>query len=268
MPEIETSMTTLSAVAAYFGFATTSTFLALVAAALLGGLVRGFTGFGFAMVFVPIATMTIGPVGAAGLIWLVDIPFAIPLAISSFKRVAWREVFPLLAGATVCVPLGVWLLTNLDPVVARWIVAISILVALAALVTGWRYKGAPSVPLSLGVGGLSGTASGMAQLGGMPVAIFWLAAQKNDPRQTKDNLNGYFALLPFVTGIAYWLSGVLSWAVFWQAIPLCVPYGLSMVLGAKLFPLASEQTFRRIAYLIIAVAAVVALPVMDQFLKR
>ena len=254
-------------VSAYFGFATPSSFLALVAAALLGGLVRGFTGFGFAMVFVPIATMSIGPVGAAGLIWLVDIPFALPLALSSFKRVAWREVFPLLAGATVCVPLGVWLLTSLDPVLSRWIVAISILVALAALVTGWRYKGAPGVPLSLGVGGLSGTASGMAQLGGMPVAIFWLASQNNNPRQTKDNLNGYFALLPGITGVAYWLSGVLNWGVFWQALPLCVPYGLAMLVGAKLFTFASEQTFRRIAYLIIGMAAIVALPVLDGWIR-
>jgi uncharacterized protein len=257
----------LSNISVYFGFAENSTFLALVMAALLGGLVRGFTGFGFAMVFVPIATMTVGPVGAAGLIWLVDIPFALPLAISSFRRVAWREVFPLFVGAALCVPLGVWLLTSLDPIVARWLIAISILVALAALVTGWRYKGAPGIPLSLSVGGLSGIASGMAQLGGMPVAIFWLAAQKNNPRQTKDNLNGYFALLPIVTGIAYWLNGVLNWTVFWQALPLCVPYGLAMLLGAKLFPLASEQTFRRIAYLIIAMAAVMALPVLDGVIR-
>jgi uncharacterized protein len=256
-------MTLLSSLSAAFGFPDVSGFLALVIAALLGGVVRGFTGFGFAMVFVPIATMTVGPVAAAGLIWLVDIPFALPLALSSFRRVAWKEVFPLLAGATLCVPLGVWLLTSLDPVMARWIVALSILTALAALVTGWRYKGAPGLPLSLGVGALSGTASGMAQLGGMPVAIFWLAAQKNDPRQTKDNLNGYFALLPFVTGLAYWLNGVLNWTVFWQALPLCVPYGIAMLAGARLFPLASEQTFRRIAYGIIMLAAVAALPVMD-----
>ena len=55
----------------------------LVGATLLGGLVRGFTGFGFAMVFMPLASIVIGPVAAVGLIWVIDLPFALPLAARS-----------------------------------------------------------------------------------------------------------------------------------------------------------------------------------------
>ena len=45
-------------------------------------------------------------------------------------------------------------------------------------------------------------------------------------------------------------------------------HGLAMLLGAKVFPLASEQTFRKIAYVVIMLAAVVALPVMDTLIGR
>jgi uncharacterized protein len=261
-------MPTLASLSTAFGYAESSTLLMLVGAALLGGLVRGFTGFGFAMVFVPIATIAVGPMGAAALIWLIDIPFAWPLAAAGFRRVAWREVFPLLIGAILCAPIGVWLLTTLEPTTALWTVAIAILCGVVLLASGYRYKGAPGNALSLGVGSLAGTASGLAQLGGMPIAIFWLAAQKNDPRQTRDNLNGFFAILPIFTGILYWWKDVLTWGSVMQALPLCVPYGLALYAGTRLFSVASERTFRCIAYGVITMAALVALPLTDRLVGR
>jgi uncharacterized membrane protein YfcA len=240
----------------------------LVAAALIGGAVRGFTGFGFAMVFVPIATIAVGPSQAAALIWLIDIPFAWPLAAASFRQVDWRGIFPLVAGAALTAPLGVWLLVHADPATARWIVAIVILAATAALATGWRWRGRAGVGLSLGVGGLSGAASGLAQLGGMPLAIFWLSSQQGDPRQTRHNMNGFFALLPLVTGFLYWRQGFLTMEAFWMALPLCLPYGLAMLLGARLFVLAPAHVFRGVAYVVIALAALVALPALDPLFRR
>ena len=62
----------------------------LLAATLLGGLVRGFTGFGFAMVFMPLASVVLGPVAALGLIWFIDLPFALPIAARSARRLSWR----------------------------------------------------------------------------------------------------------------------------------------------------------------------------------
>jgi uncharacterized protein len=253
---------------AWLGYASPTVFWTLVGAATIGGLVRGFTGFGFAMVFVPIAALMVGAQSAAALIWLIDIPFAWPLAAACFSRVQWREVLPLLAGAIVAAPIGVWLLVNTDPATARWAIALLILAAVAALATGWRYRGAPGLPLSLGTGGLAGVASGLAQLGGMPVAIFWLAAQKNNPRQTKDNLNGFFAILPVVTGWLYWRSGILTPALAWMALPLCVPYGIALFMGARLFTVAPEKVFRRVAYGVIACAAVIAMPIIDPLLGR
>ena len=244
----------------FTGVTSVSMLLILALAGLLGGLVRGFTGFGFAMIFVPIATIAVGPMMAVGMIWFIDFPFALPVAAGGLRRTHWREVLPLLVGATVLIPVGVWLLTVLDPLVSRWIIALSILAAVAALASGWRYRGEPGVPLSLGVGSLSGLASGMAQLGGMPLAVFWLAAQKNDPRQTRDNLNSYFGIAPFISGFFLWWGGVLTLPALKAALLVCLPYGLGLLIGSKLFHLASEQTFRRLAYAVITLAALAAIP--------
>jgi hypothetical protein len=71
---------TIPALLELLGMSDVPRFATLMIAALLGGLVRGFTGFGFAMVFVPLASVVVGPVGAVGLVWAIDAPFALPLA--------------------------------------------------------------------------------------------------------------------------------------------------------------------------------------------
>ncbi|WP_162501382.1 TSUP family transporter [Methylobacterium crusticola] len=232
----------------------------LLAAALVGGLVRGFTGFGFAMVFVPLAAAAVGPAEAVGLIWVVDAPFALGLGALSARRAAWREVVPLLVGASALLPAGVWLLTRPDPDLTRWITAAAIAAALGALVSGWRYRGVPSLALSLATGGASGLASGFAALGGMPLAVFWLAGQRAGAAQVRDNLMAYFGLSTLVSGLVFAATGVLSAPRFAEALPLLLPYGLGLLLGARGFRHASDALFRRVAYAVILAAVCLALP--------
>ncbi|MBN9063482.1 MAG: hypothetical protein BGP06_11455 [Rhizobiales bacterium 65-9] len=241
--------------------------LVLLLAALAGGVVRGFTGFGFAMVFVPTASMTVGPAMAVSLIWLIDAPFAFPLAFKSFPRANWREVAPLLIGSAAALPVGALLLTTLDRDVARWMIAISIAAALSALVAGWRYRSTPGAPLSISVGALSGLYSGLAQLGGMPLAIFWLGSQTGDARSTRDNMQVFFALTTVLSGVVFAFSGVLRAEHVWTALPLIAAYGVGVLIGVKSFGFATERSFRRIAYAIIAISVVIALPALDPWLR-
>jgi uncharacterized membrane protein YfcA len=239
----------------------------LLTAALLGGLVRGFTGFGFAMVFVPLATMVVGPVKAIALVWSIDAPFALPLGARAARKAQWPEVVPLLVGVTALLPAGVWLLTRLDPMLMRWIIALLILAAVTTLASGWRYHGRPGLGLSLGVGGLSGLAAGLASIGGMPVALFWLGSQRNDAAQTRHNFIAYLALSTVPSGIVFAWNGVLTLTVFAEALVLLVPYGIGLFLGTHGFHRASELTFRRIAYAVIASAAILSLPLLDPLLR-
>ncbi|MGL5116250.1 MAG: sulfite exporter TauE/SafE family protein [Beijerinckiaceae bacterium] len=250
------------------GFADVASFLTLALAAALGGLVRGFTGFGFAMVFMPIATVVVGPVAAAGIIFLIDAPFAFPLAAPALRKAEWREVIPLFIGAVFAMPVGVYLLTTTDPAVVRWALAMLVMGGALTLASGWRYRGHAGTPLSVGVGGVSGLFSGLAQLGGMPLAIFWLGAARNDARQVKDNLNAYFALTTVLGAFLLWRGGVLTAENGLRALALMPVYGAALWIGLRSFHLASEATFRRIAFGIILGAAVVALPVVDVLIGR
>lgn len=235
----------------------------LAFATLLGGLVRGFTGFGFAMVFMPLASTVLGPVGALALIWVVDAPFSLPLGLRSARKAEWGEVVPLLVAATVTIPIGLSLLVWLDPGTMRWLLAAMVLAAVAVLASGWRYHGRPGVPLSLGVGALSGLFNGLASVGGIPLAVFWLGAQRNDRFKTRANLQTYFGLATLISGAMLAAKGILTMAALTMALPLFLLYGAGLWAGTHAFGLASETTFRRIAYALILMSALTSLPLWD-----
>ena len=240
----------------------------LLAATLLGGLVRGFTGFGFAMVFMPLASVVLGPVAALGLIWFIDLPYALPIAARSARQAEWREILPLLLTATLALPAGIWLLIWLDRETMRWVLALLVLIAVALMASGWRYHGRPTIPLSLGVGALSGLFNGMASIGGMPLAVFWLGAQRNDRHKTRANLQTFFGVSTLISGAILWRNDILTGTALTMALPLMAVYGAGMWAGTHGFRLASEETFRRGAYLVIFLSALISLPLWDAVIGR
>ena len=136
------------------------------------------------------------------------------------------------------------------------------------MASGWRYHGRPSIPLSLGVGALSGLFNGMASIGGMPLAVFWLGAQRNDRHKTRANCRPSSASRRVISGAILWWKGILTGGALLMAVPLFAVYGVGLWAGTHGFRLASEENFRRIAYLVIFLSALVSLPLWDGLLGR
>src|SRR3546814_6767433 len=82
-------------------------FLWLAVAALAAGLVRGFSGFGAAMVFIPLAGIVVSPQTAVPLLFVADNLATLHITLPSFRRCCWAEILPLTAGATLTVPLEI-----------------------------------------------------------------------------------------------------------------------------------------------------------------
>ena len=142
----------------------------LIIAAGLAGLVRGFSGFGAAMIFVPLASVVVDPRLGVVTLFLIDLTMGLPMFVRALRYCAWRPVLLLWSGAALAVPLGSYLLVTMDAVQLRWVLALIILGLVALLLSGWRYHGKPSVPATLGVGGLAGAMGGLAGLSGPPLA--------------------------------------------------------------------------------------------------
>lgn len=236
--------------------------VATLAVALTAGLARGFSGFGSALIFIPLASAALGPQMAAATLVVVDNVTTLPLLPAAWRRANRKDVGALAAGALVGTPIGTWLLLRMDPVALRWGMCVLVVAMLVLLASGWRFRGKPALPLSLGVGLTSGFCSGASQMGGPPVVAYWLGGT-TPMVEVRANIVLYFAASGLISTTAYLLGGVLdSRAVILAGMVLPV-YALGVWGGARLFGLASEASFRRACFMLIALAALLGLPLWD-----
>ena len=95
--------------------------LALLAAiTLAASLARGFSGFGAALIFVPLVSALLGPQVAAPLLLVTDGLMAAGMIPGAVRAADRRGVLTMAMGAVVGVPAGTWALASLDPQVLRW----------------------------------------------------------------------------------------------------------------------------------------------------
>lgn len=238
----------------------------IVLAALTAGLARGFSGFGGALIFMPLASSIIEPKLAAAVLFLIDAFLSLPMIPGSYRQADRREVAVMVAGAALGVPIGTAILSYAEPLIVRWAITGLVILLLALLVSGWRYRGQPTAPLTVGTGFISGVFGGAAQVGGPPVVAYWLGGPKA-ALLVRANIVFYFALSTALTGVNYGLAGLFTWSAAAVALLAGPTFGLGLVIGSRLFGRVEEAAFRRICFLLIATAAIIGMPVMDALLR-
>ncbi len=233
---------------------------------LIGGVVRGYSGFGGALIVIPLAAMAVGPVMAVPMFYLFDLGSATPYGYRSLPKCKWPEILPMLAGHLAMLPVGAWMLTSLDTTAVRWGMEVCVISMLVLLISGWRYTGRPFAPLSVGVGAFAGVLGSATGISAPPILAYWLG-QKEDAANIRTNIMAYYALSSTATDLLYMWRGLFTWQVIIYAIIIWPAYALGLWGGAKLFHRSSEAAFRISAYVLIGLSALLSLPLLDRFLK-
>jgi uncharacterized membrane protein YfcA len=241
-------------------------FIAAVFVTALAGIVRGFSGFGSALIYIPLIAAIYDPRIAAVTLLITDSVASLPFTVSQTRRCNWREVAPVSAAAIATIPLGAMALQYADPVLLRWGIACLVIGLLAVLVSGWRYHLAPSIAASIGVGLFAGFGTGAVQVSGPLAIIYWLGGP-NSAAVVRANLMVYFALLSIASIVVYYLRGLFTIDVLVMSLVLGPIFIATMSAGAYLFRGAGETAYRRIAYAIIALSAAVSLPLFDELFR-
>ena len=202
-------------------------FLVSAVVACIAGMVRGFAGFGAAMLMTPIFSALYGPAVGIALCLLLEIAVALPLVPGVVRLVDWRRIGLLLVAAALAVPLGTHTLTGVEPEPMRWAISAIILGAVTLLASGWRFPGL----------------SGMA---GPPIAFYYLAGSEPAAR-VRANLTTYFVFVDLIALASFASRDLIGWSTGVQGLFLAPAIMLGGVVGERLFPLASEAFYRRLA---------------------
>jgi uncharacterized membrane protein YfcA len=237
-------------------------FIAALAIAVIAGLVRGFSGFGSALIYMPLISALYGPKVAAPTLLLIDTICSLPFTVHAAPQCNPREVAWVSLAGFIALPVGVMALVYVDAILPRWFIVALVLVALVALISGWRYHGKPTVPASLATGAFAGFGGGAVQIAAPPLLIFWLGGA-NKAATVRANIMVYFLPEAALAMVMYYWSALFTGETITLSVLLGLPFALAMAAGVYSFHGTSEALYRRVAYIIIAVAGIVSMPVFD-----
>ena len=232
----------------------------LVATIAVAGIVRGFTGFGTALIFVPVAGLFLPAAQVVATITMLGFASTAALLPRAWRQGKRGEVGLLVLAALPTVPLGLMVMTHLDNATVRWIVVAVGTVTLGALVSGWRYAGEVRLPMVLAIGSAAGLLGGLTGLTGPVVILFYLAGQ-SAAQSVRANTILFLAALDVVIVVNLLLGGITTVQTLWLAGLLAMPYLITTMVGQAMFHPSRERLYRQAALSVIALAVITGLPI-------
>ena len=222
-------------------------------------MVRGFAGFGAAMVMTPIFSALYGPAVGVALCLMLEIAVALPVVPGVVRLVDWRRIGLLLAAAAVGVPFGNLVLTWASPNRCAGRSRPSCSAPSRCWPAAGAYTGQPRPATTLAAGVSSGFLNGLAGMAGPPIAFYYLAGRRNARHACAPTSRPTSCSSTCVAIATFASRGLVDWDTVVLALFLAPAVMLGGVLGARLFPLASESFYRRLALVLLVGVAIGAL---------
>jgi uncharacterized protein len=215
------------------------------------GMVQGCTGFGLGMVAAPSLMLLMHPATAVPTVISLSTINSFFVALDARKHFRFFLVAPLAAGGLIGLPIGVYALRILDPVILKFTVGIVIILFAAARLFGWSHPLPNRLYTVLPIGFASGFLGGSTAMGGPPLILF--LTNQNTPRDIfRANLGVYFCTASIYTIAWYYLSGIYTGDVFRSFLVLAPCMLIGTFTGVFLSRHIPEEKFRNLVMIAVA----------------
>lgn len=231
----------------------------LILVVIIAGLVRGFAGFGSAMIIMPVASSVLSPVEAVIFLIAAELIGPLPNLPAALRDGTPGQAGLLALGALLALPMGLWALSVVDPVFFGWIISIVVLVLLRLVMVGWRFRGTLTLPLTVGTGAIGGFMNGFAGMPGPPVIMLYMASTL-PVAVIRANFLLYLLALDLLMVPILLAMDLMVWKIALLGLLAGIPNLVANMIGARLFDPDAEVIFRRVAYIVILASAILGLP--------
>lgn len=229
---------------------------ALIATA--SGLIRGFAGFGSALVNAPLFSLLFGPLAAAPMSAAFEFMATLQLLPSAVRDTDWRLNSLMGLAGIFGIPIGAYILVSADEEIMRRVIAIIALLLTFVVMRGWRFRGRPSNAASLSVGVITGSLLGSVGIGGIVPGLYLLTATPTAvmARATVISLGVFLTPVAIAVFVAF---DVIDEILIWRMVFLLPAFMIASWVGARSFRLVSERLFRRLVLAFLTVVGLVTL---------
>jgi hypothetical protein len=217
--------------------------------AFAAGLIRGFTGFGGPAFMLAILTLFFTPYSIVSKILVVDFIASVYLFKAVYRQIDWRSTAYMVIPTLVFMPLGHWLLIELDPLLMKRAMALIIATASLLMLTGFRYR----LPMTTSWLVFAGTCSGIVFGGSYIalVAVVFILLGPYDKQQGRTLIISWASFTVLGFALISVTSGTTGIDDVIAAAPGAASYLLGTWIGSRGFHNTSEKLFRRAAIAIL-----------------
>jgi len=233
-------------------------FAAATAMAVGAGAVRGLTGFGMAIILVPLLGLILRPIDAVVVGILLQLLIG-PVGLKTIVADADRaSAVPISVCAFLSTPLGIWALANTSPDVARVVIAAIAVGAFVVILIPRHSTAKPGLAAALGAGIACGVLTGYAAMPGPPVVPFYLRGGY-EPRAARASMLTVFLATAIAGTLAALYAGLVQLPLALLALGLFPAVLLGNWLGGLAFGRVPPKVWRTCVGVILGTAAVAAI---------
>ena len=219
---------------------------------LLASFVQGSVGFGVALIAVTLMSLYLPPQESIPLMSLLAATLSLVMLIRYRQAFNWRATVRLTAGAFFGIPLGVFLLRQLDgDLIIKTLGVVVIAYALYAL-SNMRLPELKRPFFGYIFGFFGGILSGAYNTGGPPVIIYG-NCRRWEPSAFKGNLQGYFLINSSIVVLTHWAMGNYSPLILQRYLFAVPAVFLGLGLGFALDGRVNPILFRKLVLILLLV---------------
>jgi uncharacterized protein len=219
-------------------------------ATVVAGLMRGYSGFGTAILLAPVYSTLWSPRLGVPVVLLMELFVSAYLLPRSLAEANKRLILPICAAAVLVLPLGAIILLHTDGALLRRCIGALVLVFGLLMSSGWRYHGTRPLPLNIAIGVVSGLLKGATGMAGPPV-ILYLLAGKEEARQHRANLILFFGVLGVASVVPPLWGGLIDLHTLVMTVVVLPLMLVSVPIGARLFHVIPLPWYRRFALILL-----------------
>jgi uncharacterized protein len=227
-------------------------------AVAIAGLLRGFVGFGAALISVPVFSLVLGPHAAIAVNNVMGLPAVLQLLPEAVRRAERTVVLPTCMAIFIATPVGTWALVRIDQALMTVGIAVLVLLMVILLACGWRLKGNIGVSKLIAAGIAGGLVQGIAGVGGPPVVAVALS-RPGEFSQQRANVLALMTAVSLSSILPLLYYGLFTRQTVVIGLLLVPVYSAATALGARYFALGGQKHYRRAALATLAAVGIATL---------
>jgi uncharacterized membrane protein YfcA len=231
-------------------------------------IVRGYSGFGFAMLAITSLSLLLPPVEIVPSIFVMEVVASLHLLPQAWREIHWRALLWLFLGACLGTPFGVYALAHAPAAPMTLAISVFVLAAAILLAKGYSMRRMPGPAFTFATGTASGLFNGGFGMSGPPVVLFFFGSPTG-AAVGRASLIAFFFLTDIVALAWQAWGGLITRTTLWRAALFLPPLGAGVWLGNRSFKRADPAAVRGwVLRLLMLLALLAGVRAMSQLLRH